>query len=321
MATHRLLSVALVLASSLAAGCSAGGTSAVTPSSVTPSAVTSNLVRGQGRTSSAASTNRVFVADNFSSTVWIFPAGGLNPNPIGSITNGISGPQGLAVDASGNLYVANSSNNTVTIYPPGATTPSLTLHQDLTTPASVAVDSKGNVWVSNELGSFEGSVVEFPAGQTTPSTVIGGLNPLGVAVDSANNLYVENYNNSAAFVSIYKPGSTKPSKNFGASDLLEPLGIIVGPSGDVYVSDFYYDEVFIFSANGHRLRKKIFVESGDLGPMTIAPNKRLYVADDDMAVVSEISHYGFGQVLANRYHNHLSSAYGVAADPAVPPGP
>lgn len=315
MASRQPLSVLFLFALAVGAGCSTGGTSAVTPSAANVAA------QALGRPLSDASSNHVYVADNFASTVWIFPAGGTNPNPVGSITNGIVGPQGLAVDAAGKLYVANSGNDTVTIYPPGSSSPSLTLHQDLTTPAAVAVDSKGNVWVSNELGSYEGSVVEFPAGQTTPSTVISGLNPYGVAIDSANNLYVANYNIYAAFVSVYPPGKTKPSKEFGQNNLIEPLGITVGPSGEVYVADYQYDDVFIFTAKTHRLRKTVFVESGDLSALTISQNKRVYVADSDMGVVSEISRYGFGHVLANRYHNDLQSAFGVAADPAVAPGP
>jgi streptogramin lyase len=265
--------------------------------------------------------NYVYVADTFANTVWIFPASPKNPNPVGSITTGISEPQGLAVDASGNLYVANTGNATVTIYPPGGSTPSLTLSQDLPVPAAVAVDSKGDVWVSNEEGGYTGSLVEFPAGQTIPSTVITGVNPLGIAVDSADNLYAESYNNSAAYVAVYPPGATQPSQTFGQQNVLEPLGMAIGPTGDVYVSDFYYDDVFVFAASTHKLKHKVFDETGDLTGLTISRYKRLYVADADMAVVSEISRRGFGKVLADRFHNDLQSAYGVAADPAVAPGP
>jgi hypothetical protein len=307
--------LALVL---LAAGCSAAGTSPLGSPEGRPLSLPHVV---HGRPIPDAQHKYVYVADNYAGTVWIFPAGKANPNPTGSITTGIVGPQGLAVDGSGNLYVANTSGGTVTVYPPGGSSPSLTLSQDLTDPTAVAVDSKGDVWVSNEEGGYQGSLVEFPAGQTTPSTVINNLNPLGIAVDSADNLYAESYNSSTAYVAIYPPGASQPSQTFGQKDLLEPLGVTVGPTGDVYVGDYYYDDVFIFAAKTHKLRHKVFVEAGDLVGLTISRDKRLYVADADMAVVSEISRRGFGKVLADRLHNNLSSAFGVAADPAVAPGP
>jgi hypothetical protein len=265
--------------------------------------------------------NYVYAADTYANTVYVFPARGANP--VGQITAGLGGPQGLAIDAAGNLYVASSAHvpPQVTVYSPGSTTPSLTLTQDLTVPVAVAVDSKGNVWVSNEEGSDQGSLVEFPRGSTTPSTVIDGLNPLGIAVDSRDNLYVENYNTSVAMVSVYPPGATKPSKSFGQTTLLEPLGITVGPTGDVYVCDYYYNDVFIFSHKGYKLRKKVFVEEGSLAALTLSQTGDLYTGDASMAVVSEITRNGFGRVIDQRYHSVLQSAFGVAADPPVPPGP
>ncbi len=316
MTSHRLLSAAIALGMA-SVGCSAAGTPPVAPSGVrtTASGVT------HGRPVPSAGKNYIYVGDAYANAVWIFPAGSSKSNPVGSITTGVSGPQGVAVDAAGKLYVANPDNNTVTIYPPGGSSPSLTLSQDLTTPSAVAVDSKGNVWVSNELGSNEGSVVEFPPGQTAPSTIIGGLNPLGVAVDSSGNLYVENYNDSSAFVSVYPPGATKPSKEFGAHDLLEPLGIIVGPTGLVYVSDYSYNKIFVYTAQSHKLRQSTFFETGGMLAMTLAKNNRLYLGEGSNNVVNEVSKRGFGTLLSNQFHNPLSSSFGVAADPAVTPGP
>lgn len=317
MTSHRLLSAATAALVLACAGCSTPGTSPVAPSGVQAAP----FDRTHRRPVADASHNYVYVADAYANTVWIFPAAPANPGPVGSITTGVMGAEGIAVDGAGNLFVANPDNNTVTIYPRGSSTPSLTLSKDLTTPAAVAVDAGGNVWVSNQLGSYEGSVVEFPAGQTTPSTVISGLNPLGIAVDSRGNLYVENYNDSAAFVSVYAPGATQPSKQFGAGDLLQPLGIIVGPTGDVYVADYYYNEVFVFAKKTYKLRKTTFYEIGGMQSLTLSKDKRLYIGEGSNDVVNEVSKRGFGKLLSNEFHNDLSSSFGVAADPPVAPGP
>ena len=44
-----------------------------------------------------------------------------------TISKGINGPQGLAFDGSGNLYVSDGGNYTVTVYAPGGSSPILTI--------------------------------------------------------------------------------------------------------------------------------------------------------------------------------------------------
>lgn len=315
MASYRpLLAGSVLIAVLAAAGCSGTGTSTMTPAA--PQA----FERSHGRPMPAPGKNFVYVADTYANTVYIFPARPAGANPVGSITTGVSGPQGLAIDASGNLYVGNPDNATVTIYPPGSTSPSLTLKQDLAVPAAVAVDKKGNVWVSNEEGSNQGSVVEFPAGSASPSTVISGLNPLGVAVDSRRNLYVEEENSSGAVVAVYPHGATKPSKTFGQGNLIEPTGITIAANGDVYVSDYYLADVFVFKAKSYTLRKKIFVQEGSLIP-TLSQTDGLYVGTGSQAVVSEIARDGLGKETDQWFFGPLTSSFGMAADPAVTPGP
>ena len=62
----------------------------------------------------------------------------------------LNGPSGLALDAKGNLYVANEYGNQVLVYNPNyvlQTTKSIT--SGLNAPTGVAFDSKGNVYVAN----------------------------------------------------------------------------------------------------------------------------------------------------------------------------
>ncbi len=138
----------------------------------------------------------VYVSSDASSSgaVYVYSAKGQAQKPIATITDGIATPAGLAVDSSGNLYVANTGNNTVTVYAPGQTTPSATYSQGISTPFDVAVGSDGTVYVANETGgaSYEGSVTEYPSGSMTPSATIQLANEyaFAVALDSSNALYV-----------------------------------------------------------------------------------------------------------------------------------
>lgn len=156
--------------------------------------------------------NLLYVADWYYNQIEVFPLRRDQPQS-GTITTGIDGPHGLWVDANNNLYVANSSNNTVTVYPLGSATPSVTYTQDLAAPQFPAVDSDGDLFVSNT----NGTVVEYPPGSTSPSEVLYmPNNPKqysvhGIAVDVQGNLYAtyqtdaNNYNDDIA---EFAPGST-----------------------------------------------------------------------------------------------------------------
>jgi hypothetical protein len=89
---------------------------------------------------------------------------------VETITDGVDGPGGLALDAQNTLYVANNNNGTVTAYPFGSTSPSLTLHDRLSFATDVAVARNGDVYVANR-GSKPGIAV-FKPGQNTVARYI-----------------------------------------------------------------------------------------------------------------------------------------------------
>jgi hypothetical protein len=58
---------------------------------------------------------------------------------VRTITDGIDAPSALIFDDLENLYVANPERNSVSIFPIGAVTPSLTLSENLMHPLALAV--------------------------------------------------------------------------------------------------------------------------------------------------------------------------------------
>jgi sugar lactone lactonase YvrE len=129
-------------------------------------------------------------------------------------------PMGIAVDAAGMVYVADSGNNTIRRILPGglvatlAGDPSQFGFTDGTgraaqfiSPQGVAVDSAGNVYVAEETDDMIRKVTALGTVTTlagTPSLEgssdgIGSkalfYGPVGVAVDSVGNLYVADANN------------------------------------------------------------------------------------------------------------------------------
>jgi sugar lactone lactonase YvrE len=151
-----------------------------------------------------------------------------------STANGLNKPTGLAVDPSGNVYVANSVGNTITEYTTGGAVNTFPLATGATA-YGLVFDSFGDAYV---LESGLNSVVEYSGGMTgTPSTIITGLNtPTGIAIDGSGNLYIANSGNN----SIAKYASTGGSAIFSTTDpagYSVSGGIAVDASGNIYTAD------------------------------------------------------------------------------------
>jgi sugar lactone lactonase YvrE len=200
-----------------------------------------------------------------------------------------SGPNKLAVDSSGNLYVADSGNSVVrkiTIDGGGATVTTFagTAGQygymdgaDGTVRfggfSGIAVDSSGNVYVSDPDYSTirkitrAGDVVTVMTLAGTPgeamstadfSDGIGAAakfsNPQGVAVDASGNVYVADFNNQA-IRKITPAGEVTtfagaPDNYSGADGIGAAAGITM-PSGIAVGSDGY---IYVVCEN-HTVRK------------------------------------------------------------------
>ena len=63
------------------------------------------------------------------------------PNP--------SGPEGLAFDGNGNLYIANNDTNSILEVTPGGVISTFCTSPLFTNPAGLAFDSSGNLFVAN----------------------------------------------------------------------------------------------------------------------------------------------------------------------------
>lgn len=259
----------------------------------------------------------LFVANGRSSIVDVYDKEA--PNALlGQITDGISGPNGMVVDAAGDLFVANVDNQTVTEYPPGSTKPSKTytngFNQRLTNPLNVTVGSDGTLYLVNYIGNGS-QVLEYPNGSLNPSLAIpinGGAE--GLALDTSNNLYVSYNGQVSGRILKFAPGSTV------GTDLGISLGFAGGLTFDgnanLVACDQTAPAIDIFppgATNPSRVIKQGFTD-----PYHIAFGQhfhRLYVADsaaDNLLIYS----YPAGTI-SGKIHRKFT-AYGVAVNPAAP---
>ena len=148
----------------------------------------------------------------------------------------LNGPYGLALDAKGNLYVANMNSDQVLVYNPNyllQTTKSIT--SGLSAPTGVAFDSKGNVYVANFNTN---SVTQYsPAGVLNTRFSISGLaGPRAMAVDGVDDLYV--LNSGSSITNVYPLADTINGPNLLTS--FTPSGspfayAIAVHAGDLYI--------------------------------------------------------------------------------------
>jgi sugar lactone lactonase YvrE len=182
-----------------------------------------------------------------------------NPPAVAIATNGPLDVS-LAFDASGNLWVAQYSSNTVVQYAAsqlaanGSPAPAVTLSavgfSTLNAPGALAFDASGNLWVANGGGN---TIVEFTPAQLatsgTPTAAVmlsassGSLfQPTALAFDATGNLWVVNQASVVEFglSQLAASGSPSPAVTLtddGAGSLTGPLGLAFDQSGNLWVSD------------------------------------------------------------------------------------
>jgi sugar lactone lactonase YvrE len=131
-------------------------------------------------------TNRVLKLAAGSSTQTVLPFTGLNFSVEG--VNFSTGTAGVAVDAPGDVYVADTGNNRVLKLAAGSGTQTVLPFHGLNYPFSVAVDTVDNVYVAD---TYNARLVKLSAGSSAQTVLpsSGGDTPDGVAVDAAGTVY------------------------------------------------------------------------------------------------------------------------------------
>ena len=165
-------------------------------------------------------------------------------NGVGTLFTGefINGPNGLALDSSGNLYVSTNSN-VIRKFSPAGIDLGVFASTGLNFVMGMAFDSNGNLYAAN----FGGNTIEkfSPIGVDLGVFAIV-IRPTGVAFDSSGNLYVANSGNTIA---RFSPNGT-PLPAFTSLNLNNPVGLAFTSSGNLYAANNGADTISVFSPLG-----------------------------------------------------------------------
>jgi sugar lactone lactonase YvrE len=145
---------------------------------------------------------------------------------------GFSAPGSLALDGSGNLYVANYGTGVITkVTPDGSLS---TFATGMGNPSGLAFDTSGNLYVAQ--GNGGSTIKKIPAGGGAAITFATGLQQPGLlAFDATGNLYTANYN-GGTISKIAMNGSVTPF-----ASVAHGVGVAFDSAGLLYVGTNNHD--------------------------------------------------------------------------------
>ena len=232
----------------------------------------------------------IYVADSENHRIRKITAGGTVSTLAGSGTSGsadgdgtaaqFNSPRAVAVDATGNVYVADGINNKIRKITPAGTVSTLAgsgasgfadgdgINAKFYFPKGIALDASGNLYVADDINhrirkiTPTGTVTTI-AGSTSGSDDGDGINakfhsPRGVTLDAAGNIYVADAGNHrirkitpAGTVSTIAGSTVGVTEGIGtAAKFNGPAGIAVDASGNIYVADDENERIRKITTNG-----------------------------------------------------------------------
>jgi sugar lactone lactonase YvrE len=221
----------------------------------------------------------------------------------------LDSPAGVAVDASGNIYISDTHNQRIRRVSNGTITTiagtgvagfsgdnGAASAAQLSNPTALAVDANGNLYITDtdnqRIRKISGTTITTVAGNGEQgfsggggaATAAGIDSPNGVAVDAAGNIYIADTHNqrirqvsNGTISTIAGNGSKSYGGDGGAATsalLARPRGLSVDAQGNIYVAD----------SDNNRIR--LIAAAGDI--TTVAGNGSQGFAGDGGAAVNAI---------------------------------
>ena len=169
------------------------------------------------------------------------------------VSSGLNKPQGVAVDAAGNVYIADTGNNAIEMWTPTNNIVTTLVSSGLNSPASVAVDGAGNLYIADTRNSVvdEWSVA---GGSLNGQLSLGSELAESVAVDNAGNVFIGETLSSVLMIgnAVRKWNVAGGTVTTLASNLPEmPEGVAVDVAGNVYFPDNYDAAIKMWAATNN----------------------------------------------------------------------
>jgi len=161
---------------------------------------------------------------------------------VSVFATGLNRPEGLALDSSGYLYVADSGNSCIMKFDPNGNS-SVFASTGQQAPSALAFDRSGNLYVS-----LFGRILEVtPSGSSSLFASSGVSAPGSLAFGPDGDLYVANTGNNT----IEKFDSSGRGAPFVTNGLSFATGLAFDSSGNLYVTDSGSGQIDKFDPSGN----------------------------------------------------------------------
>jgi DNA-binding beta-propeller fold protein YncE len=237
--------------------------------------------------------NKVYVVNTDDRQVRIYSTNAASLLGFNGYGQGFSEPSGVAVDASGNIYVVDSSSSYIQKFDASGKFllqfgTSGNGDGQFNRPYGIAVDASGNVYVAD---TYNDRIQKFNTSGTYISQFGGSGNgdgqfnrPHGIAVDTSGNIYVADTDNNR--VQKFDTSGTYVAQfNSGNGEFNNPYSVTVGASGNIYVADTYNYRIVQLNSSGTYLSD--FGSQGNGGGkfqflvgVAVDANGNVYATDD-----------------------------------------
>ncbi len=236
---------------------------------------------------SLARADTFYVANFGVNTITKYDADG---SPSSFTSDFVNGPNGLALDASGNLYVS-TNENTIQKFSPGGVSLGVFASTGLNNAMGLAFDRSGNLYAAN----FGGNTVEkfSPAGIDL-GIFASVVRPTGLAFDTSGNLYVANFGNT---IVRFAPDGT-PLGIFADTGLNNPEGLAFDSAGFLYAANNGSDTIEVFDPAGNDVGS--VAAGGVTNPVGLAFDSagNLYVVNAGNTTIEKITPLGADTIFA-----------------------
>jgi sugar lactone lactonase YvrE len=239
-------------------------------------------------------------------------------------TSSLNSPVGMAVDASGNVYVTDTGNNRVLKEPAQAggcpeTVVANSASNLLNYPFGVAVDGGGIVYIADYNNHRVLKMTPSGCGYSQSVLPTNGLAyPTWIAVDGSGNVYIDDPLYHRVLKETLSQGgysqSTLVDRTSSGYAGFIPIGLGVDASGNVYVADAGDDTVFkeTLSDGAYSLSTFGFVPSPTA--LTVDENGNVYVSTGSGNTVIKETPAGGIYTQSTVPSSGLNLPFGLAVD-------